>query len=435
VKRPEGRAPFEETAQPEVSDLRQRSVTKRIFALLTFLTGMTVLADETNLPASAYHIYAGSTHAHTSFTSSHGAQFVRVKGSKAAGKEPILEVSKEGVQSPAKNMVLRPDWKKVQGPPAVHFALAKKHGYDFYVTTDHSQDVVFQPVSLTNATWTATKKQAREATDEDFVALTGYEHSENNGPSGKGHINVINTAGYLNALSPGVDLPHLYKWLTTTAPNGEGPIVATFNHPGVHQYGDWGNRDAKVTDVITMLEVINGNDHIHYAGFIAALDHGWKVSPVCGHDNHGTASIGEFGSRTFVLATNKTKLAILDAMKNRRTYAALDRNIQCRYTANGAIMGSTLQHPDTVHFDIEISDPDANDPKDKITKLDIVKDGGVVVETFSPDPAFSVHWKPTITDATAHYYFVRVWSAGGGDVPKVNGKNPVAWLAPVWIGR
>ncbi|MGZ4987547.1 MAG: hypothetical protein ACXWBP_05870, partial [Limisphaerales bacterium] len=112
-----------------------------------------------------------------------------------------------------------------------------------------------------------------------------------------------------------------------------------------------------------------------------------------------------------------------------------DRNIQCRYTVNGLIMGSTLNHPADFHFEIELSDPDTTRAKDKITKVDIVKDGGKVVESFSPEPAFSVHWSPTIRDANAHYFFVRVWSAGGGDVPQPKPNDPVAWLAPVWTGR
>src|ERR1700744_4492019 len=75
-------------------------------------------------------------------------------------------------------------------------------------------------------------------------------------------------------------------------------------------------------------------------------------------------------SRTFVLATAKTKAAILDAMKNRRTYASLDTNLQASYTVNGQIMGSTLNRPAKLQFDITVSDP-----KDKSTRLDIVTDG------------------------------------------------------------
>lgn len=66
------------------------------------------------------------------------------------------------------------------------------------------------------------------------------------------------------------------------------------------------------------------------------------MAPISGNDNHGFTGIARGTSRTFVLATGKTKAAILDAMKKRRTYASLDRNIECRYTVNGAPMGSTL---------------------------------------------------------------------------------------------
>lgn len=267
------------------------------------------------------------------------------------------------------------------------------------------------------------------------MAIAGYEHSENSGPNGTGHLNVFNSAEYLNALEPGIDLPHFYKWLTTVPSNGDGPVVAGFNHPGPDQYNNWDYRDPQITDIITVLEVINSNKNLHYEAFVNALDKGWKVWPVCGNDNHGLWGITHHTSRTFILATSKTKGAILDAMKNRRTYASLDENIQCQYTVNGAIMGSTLNRPSVFKFDISVSDPDTNKAKDKITKIDIVKDGGVVVKPYSPAPAYSVTWSPTINDSTNKFFFVRVWNAGGGDAANANPATPVAWLAPVWIGR
>ncbi len=405
---------------------------------------------------SQYHIYAGNTHSHTIYTLSHGEMYVKndCTGITVFGPDPhtpFLDAWSQGyvqvksacpsiiiigsAQYPGPNDALKPDWQKYQGPPSAHYALAKASGYDFYVTTDHSQEAAFQPPSPDNAAWVATKREAAEATDDNFVAIAGYEHSENDGPGGTGHLNVINSAEYLNALAPGIDLPYLYHWLPTVPANGEGPVVATFNHPGPHQYNDWDYRTPQVTDVITMLEVINSNNKIHYPAFINALDKGWKVSPVCGNDNHGLTGISRQTSRTFVLATSKTKAAILDAMKNRRTYASLDRNIQCRYTVNGAIMGSTLHSPTHFQFDIVVSDPDTGNPGDQITKIDIVKDGGEVVQTFTPAPTFSVHWMPEVNDSSSRYFFVRVWNAGGGDAPGADPKNPVAWLAPVWTGR
>jgi hypothetical protein len=392
-------------------------------------------SDSIELPAAAYQIYAGSTHAHTSNTWSHGDHFIKAKKENDEGKEPALTVSTEGVQTAPKGKALKADWQKHQGAAAQHFDCAKTNGYDFYSVTDHSQEATFHPVSSTNEAWVSSKRDAAQATDAGFVAISGYEHSENNGPGGKGHLNVFNSADYLNALAPGVDLKRFYEWLKTAKPIGEGPVVASFNHPGPKQYDDWAGRDPEVTDIITLLEVINSNKGIHYQGFLSALDHGWKVSPVCGNDNHGFYGIMHQTSRTFVLATNKSKAAILDSMKNRRTYASLDNNIQCRYTVNGAVMGSTLNGGSEFEFDISINDADTGKPGNKITKIDIVKDHGAVVQTFTPEPAFSIRWKPKIQDPASKYFFVRVWNAAGGDAPGADPAKPIAWLAPVWTGR
>jgi hypothetical protein len=418
---------------------------------LIVLSAAMLLGQAGSPPAVEYRILAGNTHSHTAYTWSHGDQFttngcagiltyskdsssaaykwsdgyVKTAGDGCAGIYVI-----NGAQYPAPGVTLKPDWQKFQGPPAAHYAAAKAAGYDFYAVTDHSQDAGLLPSADNNPEWLDTKQQAAAATDSHFVALAGFEYSENDGPGGTGHLNVYNSAGILNALEPGIDLPYFYKWLTAALPNGDGPVVASFNHPDAEQYNNWGSRDPRVTDIITMLEVINSNDKIHYPAFVNALDHGWKVSPICGNDNHGLGGITKQTSRTFVLATAETKTAILDAMKNRRTYASLSRNIQCRYSVNGAIMGSTLKTAGQYQFDIAV-----NNPKDRITKIDIVKDGGAVVQADTPTPDYAVHWTPTVTDSAAKYFFVRVWTEGGGDAPAANPANPVAWLAPVWTGR
>lgn len=438
------------------------SITEMMRYLKPFLLSALILAPawlpaQSNPPEAQYHIYAGNTHSHTSYTWSHGSQWNNngCKGIlnygltpsspavptwtsgyvKPTNDKPCIFVI-DGLQYPSPSLVLKADWQEYQGSPAEHFRLAKKHGYDFYATTDHSQEAGLHQAGPGGTGWVVSKQDAAQATDANFVAIAGFEYSENNGPGATGHINVYNTSGILNALVTGIDIPYFYKWLETAEPNIKGaPIVGSFNHPGAQQYDDWAHRDPKVTDIITMLEVINSNNKIHYEAFVNALDKGWKVAPVCGNDNHGTQGIAQQTSRTFILAANKTPLAMLEAMKARRTYASLDNNIQCRYTVNGMSMGSTLVRPGVFKFDIAISDPDTGNPKDKITKIDIVKDGGVIVQEYTPGPDYSVRWTPTITDSTSKYFFVRVWNAGGGDAPGADPAKPVAWLAPVWTGR
>lgn len=404
-----------------------------------------------------YQIYSGNTHAHTSFTWSHGAQFepsrcreinvyAHVPGDlgayqwtqgyewSAGGCATIYVIN--SWQYPSRRMVLRPDWRRYQGTPWQHYRAAKRAGFDFYATSDHSQEAAFRPTVKGSGAWQLTKRDAAAATDRSFVALAGFEYSQNDGVDGTGHLNVINSRKMLNALMPGNNLPRFYHWLETAKANGKGPVVASFNHPGPHQYSDWSYRDPAITDVITMLEVVNSNSHIHYAAFVNALDKGWKVSPVAGLDNHGLPGIAKSTSRTFVLARTKSKVAILDAMKHRRTYAAKDENIACWYTVNGKMMGSTLRHPEVYRFHIVLYDPDLDRAADKITKIDIVTNGGeVLLSHLIPKPTYSVEWSPLITNRTSRYFFVRVWNAGGGDGPRANPEQPVAWLAPVWTGR
>src|SRR4051794_37197217 len=88
-------------------------------ALILFT--MCIGAGPATRPAApVYHVYAGSTHAHTAFTWSHGDQWVpAAKAAAAAGekKEPGIYVDAEGAQYPAKTQVLKPEWQKGQGPP------------------------------------------------------------------------------------------------------------------------------------------------------------------------------------------------------------------------------------------------------------------------------------------------------------------------------
>lgn len=359
----------------------------------------------TYTPPAAYAVYWGNTHAHTTYTVSHGG--------------------------------VPPD----NGPPSGHYTMARNaaNNMDFYVTTDHSQETTFHPTSATNAAWVNSKADATAATDSTFVALTGYEHSENNGDSqgpnpGNGHINVINTNTYLDALESPVDLPYLYNWLANTAqPNGTGlPIVASFNHPGLTQYNNWAYRTAAATDIITLLEVINSNDSIHESSYRAANNAGWKVSPTSGNDNHGFWGMNWKGtvhnSRVGVLATALTKAAILDAMKNRRTFATRNKNLALHYTANGVIMGSTLSSPGTITFVVTATDPDTG-TNNNITLIEVVRPDGTVAASFTPPAgSYSVNWTSTaVSVGTNKYFYVRARNAEFG-------ATAMGWAAPIWTG-
>ena len=338
---------------------------------------------------ATYNIYRGSTHAHSVY--SH-------------------------------------DFAGTAADPGALYATAKNEEYDYFAVTDHTQSAAFQPVSATNAAWVDSKNDAINATvNGTFVAIAGFEHSENNNGApnpqpGAGHLTVLNTNAYLNAESTNVDIPYLYNWLKTAAPAVSGtPVVAGFNHASPTDFNSFGYRDAQITEIITLCELINADNNVHETGWRAALAAGWKVAPTAGNDTHAACcGIQNDTSRGFVLATAKTRAAILDAMKNRRAYACLhDKNMQITYSANGAIMGSTLSTPSTFNFNITVNDDAA------FATIEIVGSGSINAITSTTVNGTSKTWTPTLNDTTSKYFYVRVTRSGA----------PMAWTAPIWTGR
>lgn len=363
-------------------------VKRSVLALFVF-AGMMLCGHAQE--GARYNIYFGTTHGHTSYSG---------------------DAQREG------------------NTPEIHYAAAKKNGFQFYVITDHSHYDTFKP-----ETFVDTQKKALSCTDKDFVALHGFEYSENNGPGGKGHVNAFNTGEYLSALPPGNDLNKFYGWLVEQGKRGQ--VMASFNHPGLKQYNDFDYYSDARREMVTMLEVINGckkkTDEpnvivggLHYEALIHALDKGWRVSPVAGLDAHSPMAIPKAQYRTAVLAETLTRESLLEGMKQRRTYATYDRNLHVYYTANGAVMGSVLDSPAKLKFDIHAWDPDKDNPGDRITKIEIVGEGDAVAETKTFD-GHDVTWQVEL-DAKGKYYLVKVYTA---DSPEA----PTAYVAPVWTGK
>ena len=131
--------------------------------------------------------------------------------------------------------------------------------------------------------------------------------------------------------------------------------------------------------------------------------------------------------RTVLLAASLTPGDLYDAMRVNRGYATQDKNLEIRYTLNGAIMGSVLSPASTYEASVQISDPDG--AIDAIKLVEIVSDGGAVVASMSADSA-EVEWTTTLTSDSASYFYVRVTTASN-----LSGEEGVtAWTAPVWTG-
>ena len=176
-----------------------------------------------------------------------------------------------------------------------------------------------------------------------------------------------------------------YEWAATTGMIGLDPAgtVMQFNHPGWINFNDW-TYHPEVSDIARMEEVGNGNGTSYAFSedeYIRSLDYGWKVGASNNADTH-TAYWGiNTDHRTGVLMSELTKEALLEALRERRTFATEDKNFSLRMKANGAWMGSEIANSGTIQFEIDGDDPDG-----ELTSLvQIITDQGEVAAQYRAD--------------------------------------------------
>ena len=267
---------------------------------------------------------------------------------------------------------------------------------------------------------------------DSMVAIAGFEMTWSGGP---GHINTFNTPGIvsrnnttLNNKTKDAGLQAYYKLLSQT----EGAnSISQFNHPGTTfgNFIDFGYWDAVVDTRMYMVEVGNGEGQIgaggyypSYEQYIMALDKGWHVAPTNNQDNHKGRWGNANDARDVILTDDFTEDGIYAALRARRMYATEDKNLELDYTVNGNMMGSIIDVPEKLNFEISFNDPDRTD---SIAKVELVVNSGKVAYTWDSAAdlakgSVSVELAPEYT-----YYFVRV-TEGDGDL---------AVTAPVWVGE
>ena len=296
--------------------------------------------------------------------------------------------------------------------------------YDMTKATEYSQQ-----------TWKSYKDAVAAFNTENagsMVAIAGFEMTWSGGP---GHINTFNTPGIvsrnnttLNNKTKDAGLQAYYKLLSQT----EGAnSISQFNHPGTTfgNFIDFGYWDAVVDTRMYMVEVGNGEGQIgaggyypSYEQYIMALDKGWHVAPTNNQDNHKGRWGNANDARDVILTDDFTEDGIYAALRARCMYATEDKNLDLDYTVNGNMMGSIIDVPEKLNFEISFNDPDRTD---SIAKVELVVNSGKVAYTWDSATdlakgSVSVELAPEYT-----YYFVRV-TEGDGDL---------AVTAPVWVGE
>ena len=328
-------------------------------------------------------------------------------------------------------------------------ALPDSANVDFVAFTDHSNyfdksgaanpEGALYDMSLASAAsqnlWNEYKNAVATFNADNagkMVAIAGFEMTWSGGP---GHINTFNTPGIvsrnnttLNNKTKDAGLQAYYKLLSQT----EGVnSISQFNHPGTTfgNFIDFGYWDAVVDTRMYMVEVGNGEGQIgaggyypSYEQYIMALDKGWHVAPTNNQDNHKGRWGNANDARDVILTDDFSESGIYAALRARRMYATEDKNLDLDYTVNGNMMGSIIDVPEKLNFEISFNDPDRTD---SIAKVELVVNSGKVAYTWDSAAdlakgSVSVELAPEYT-----YYFVRV-TEGDGDL---------AVTAPVWVGE
>lgn len=327
--------------------------------------------------------------------------------------------------------------------------LPKSANVDFVAFTDHSnyfdksgaanpEGALYDMTKATEysqQTWKSYKDAVAAFNTENagsMVAIAGFEMTWSGGP---GHINTFNTPGIvsrnnttLNNKTKDAGLQAYYKLLS----QAEGAnSISQFNHPGTTfgNFIDFGYWDAVVDTRMYMVEVGNGEGQIgaggyypSYEQYIMALDKGWHVAPTNNQDNHKGRWGNANDARDVILTDDFSESGIYAALRARRMYATEDKNLDLDYTVNGNMMGSIIDVPEKLNFEISFNDPDRTD---SIAKVELVVNSGKVAYTWDSAAdlakgSVSVELAPEYT-----YYFVRV-TEGDGDL---------AVTAPVWVGE
>lgn len=294
------------------------------------------------------------------------------------------------------------------GTPSQAYKQAIEYGADFLAVTDHSwEDKIY---------WDSCRVTADKNTSDSFVAIAGFEMTKS-----WGHMCIFNTSWYTYSDS-NIERDSFYSILAK-----DSQCIAQWNHPTemTDEFDKFSGYSPELDKIINLLEIINDKrDEIFESSYIKALDKGWHVSPAANSDNHNGQWIKGYSRRTAVLATGLTRDEIYTAMKNHRTYATEDKNLQVHFFINGHMMGSVLHAPPQCIAQVYIHDPDTNDSYDRIKSVEIITEKGNVAASLSC-MNHTVSWTQALDrpDSVNTYFYIRIKNLDGR----------IAFTAPVWI--
>ena len=315
---------------------------------------------------------------------------------------------------------------------------------DFYALTDHD---FFVGKRLNDSQWEQ-QKAIVEHNDEPgkFVTLFAQEWTtpRTNRPHGWGHFNVYSADATIPLFDHTDeafrDLDQLYEAVR------KYEAIAIPHHIGWTGI-NWDALDTQVTPVVEICSVhgvfeYEGNEPIAHRGGIRGnfyrdgLARGLRIGVVGGSDQHGLMwHHGVCWKRnayraglTGVWAPELTRVAILEALRQRRTFATTGVKAQVCFAVNGTMMGGEAVVDGKPKISVDVLAP----PEEgRVKWLEIVRDGEVIYRRGADWPGTQYVFmdegfaKPVAGAAIRPLtsYYLRVWFDDGN----------MAWSSPVWV--
>lgn len=276
---------------------------------------------------------------------------------------------------------------------------------DFFGLAEHSN-------MMSSTEWNTIKTAANKYNEEGvFASFYGFEWTTF---WSYGHVAVVQTEDYCSTSSPTSTFAGLLAWVN--ARNG----IAFFNHPGWDPlaYREFNKFTDPPSNKFVGMELWNDKDgfskYYYNDGFYSndgglgyfdeALARGWKIGAAGADDNH-TATWGTATDyRVGVLATTLSRASILDAFRERRFFATLDKNISLSFTINGSEMGSTTTGGNCT-FEIRATDGNG----EYFSQVVLLKKG-IKDREWYPDSSNPVI-TGDLTCADGDYFYVKVRQA------------------------
>jgi hypothetical protein len=279
-------------------------------------------------------------------------------------------------------------------------------GFDFFSLSDHAE-------MLSNYEWNSIKNTAALFNEEGvFAALWAFEWSSIT----DGHLIVVGSDNYTSSLSILTNsFDKLNNWLNTKQ------CVAFLNHPGDFNIfnNEFDHFHTLISDNIVGMELWNENngfDRYYYNdGYTSndgglgyydeALIRGWKTGAAGAEDNH-SATWGSGQFRLAILANTLNVDTLMNAMKLRRFYSTLDKNLEMSFKINTSEMGSVLD-PGLYEGEIRLHDAD----NEIFTKAELIHNG-MLSETFvvsESDPVISF----SVMGGKLDYFYIVVTQEDG----------------------